>query len=131
MRKGDLPALETNSFKSTFPGSDGMVLSSTTYVVGDVWYLLVHASPGSHWSLFSGEPFVQILGPISTNAGNLEFTIGPERMRFFQASVPAGTLAWRLYMNGATNQILLRKGWLPLLGATDVPPKSQMLVVPG
>jgi hypothetical protein len=65
---------------STRIGSDGFVLpSGTLYQPGEEWYLAVKATPGTTWSLLSGEPYVQDLGGVSQgsagDSGNVR--IGP------------------------------------------------------
>ena len=122
--------------QSTRVGSDGFVLGNTEFAAGQDWYLAVRATPGAQWTLISGEAYVLNLGnvaPAGSSATSTNVTIGPEGLRFFKMIPPAGTLAWRLGLNGATNDILTRKTIVPVpLNANtyDLRQTSQMLVVP-
>jgi hypothetical protein len=122
--------------QSTRVGSDGFVLGDTEFAAGQDWYLLVRATPGAQWTLVSGEAYVLNLGnvaPAGSSATSTNVTIGPEGLRFFKMIPPAGTLAWRLGLNGATNNILVRKTVVPVplnVNTYDLRQASQMLVVP-
>src|SRR5262245_6100351 len=122
--------------QSTRVGSDGFVLGNTEFATGQDWYLLVRATAGAQWTLVSGEAYVLNLGnvaPAGSSATSTNVPIGPEGLRFFKMIPPAGTLAWRLGLNGATNDILIRKTVVPVpLNANtyELRQASQMLVVP-
>jgi hypothetical protein len=132
-------AVGTSSYNtkiSTKTGSDGFVLSSPEFSAGQDFYILVHADPGAQWSLVSGEAYVLNLGNLAvagSTATSTNVSVGPEGIRFFKTTIPAGTLAWRLGLNGATNDILVRKTLAPSLFSSstyDLKQSSQMLVVP-
>lgn len=132
LSKGTPPTPSNNQFKSERVGSDGFVVSSTGFNAGEEWYYLVRAEAGAQWNLVSGEPFVTDLGVVATNgnssSGNL--TMGAEGMRFFQTALPGSAAAWRLWVNGLTNTVLVKKTSVPLVGNTDLSQSGQMLVVP-
>ena len=62
--------------------------------------------------------------------------IGPEGMRFFKTTISAGTLAWRLGLNGGSNTILVDNTRAPVLyssaggGYYDWSGAGQLLLVP-
>ena len=122
--------------QSTLTGSDGFVLAAPEFSIGQDYYFLVRATPGAQWSLVSGEAYVLNLGTLAaaeSPATSTNVTIGPEGYHFFKTTVPAGTLAWRLGLNGATNDVLVRKVLAPSLYSSstyDLKQASQMLVVP-
>ena len=132
LAKGAPPSAGNNLFKSERPGSDGFVVASTAFNAGEDWYYLVHADPGAQWTLVTGEPFVADLGVVASDAssGSGNVTMGAEGMRFFKTTLPANAVAWRLWLNGLTNSILVKKPGVPLTGATDLSQAGQMLVVP-
>ena len=128
-----LPTPDVADFKSERNGSDGLVLAlSTQFLPNEEWYLLVRARAGAQWTLLSGSPFVTDLGVVaaddSSGSGSVE--IGPEGMRFFSATAPAEMLAWRLWLNGASNSIFVKKTSLPLPVSFELLQPAQMLVVP-
>ncbi|MGC3960348.1 MAG: hypothetical protein QM813_21205 [Verrucomicrobiota bacterium] len=128
-----LPAtLSSNQFKSERVGSDGFVVGSAAFSAGEEWYYLVHAEVGAQWNLVSGEPYVTDLGVVATNGASSsgDLTMGAEGMRFFQTTMPANAAAWRLWLNGLTNTVLVKKAGVPLTGNTDLSQSKQMLVVP-
>lgn len=133
LAKGAPPSPTSNLYKSERIGSDGFIVPASSFNAGEDWYLLVHSAPGSMWSLVSGEPFVTDLGVVapdsSSSSGSV--TIGAEGMRFFRTTAAADQGAWRLWLNGATNLIYVKKNAVPLPGATDLSQARQMLVVPG
>jgi hypothetical protein len=132
LSKGTPPTPGNNQFKSERVGSDGFVIANTAFNAGEEWYYLVRAEAGAQWNLVSGEPFVADLGVVATNgassSGNL--TMGAEGMRFFQTVLPGNAAAWRLWLNGLTNAVLVKKTGVPLVGNTDLSQPGQMLVVP-
>ena len=122
--------------RSERPGSDGFVVHSSQYTAGQTWHLCVAATPGAQWTLLSGEAYVLRLGALPgarDAAGVTNVEIGPEGMRFFQTTPAADTLAWRLGLAGATNDLLVKKGVIPLplnTSTYDRRQPGQMLVVP-
>lgn len=130
--KGSPPAVANNAYKSERTGSDGFVVPASAFSAGEDWYYLVRANPGAQWNLVSGEPFVTDLGVVAADAssGSGNLTMGAEGMRFFQTTLPANANAWRLWLNGATNQVLVKKTGVPLTGVADLSQARQMLVVP-
>ncbi|MGC3957326.1 MAG: hypothetical protein QM813_05015 [Verrucomicrobiota bacterium] len=123
--------------QSTRAGSDGMVLALTSeYTVGQEWHVMIRATPGAQWTLVSGEAHVLNLGSLAaanSAATSTNVTVGPEGLRLFKVATPVNTLAWRLGLNGATNDLLLRKTLAPTPFSTqtyEVKQAGQMLVVP-
>jgi len=133
LSKGTAPTVASNSFKSERVGSDGFVLPSAAFNEGEDWYYLVHAEPGSQWTLVTGEPFATDLGTVASegSSGSGDVLMGAEGMRFFKTTVPVNTVAWRLWLaNGSTNSILIKQTAVPVLGSSDLAQTGQMLVVP-
>lgn len=125
--------------QSNQTGDDGLVLPlSNTIGAGQVWYVLVKPQAGSSWNLFSGDIFVHDLGALAADgsSGSGLSTIPAEGVKFFKTTIPAGTLAWRLWLQDSTgtntlNQsILVRKGLAPNSLQYDRLSNGQMLVVP-
>src|SRR5437867_2363861 len=116
LQKGVLPATNTATYKSERSGSDGFVVPATAFTAGEEWFILVRANPGSQWNLVTGAPYVQDLGTVAADAssGSGAVPVGAEGIRFFKTTVPANTLAWRLWLNGPTNSILVKKGAVPV-----------------
>ena len=72
-----------------------------------------------------GEPAL----PSGSGNGNL----GPEGIRFFKSTVPTGTPAWSLWLNGDARDLAVRKNFVPFHTSTsyyDRKQSGQMLVVP-
>lgn len=132
LSRGTLPTPASSDHRSVRVGSDGFVLSSTQFNPSEDWYIMVRAHTNAQFTLVSGTPFVTDLGVVaadgSTGSGNVP--IGPEGMRFFRASLPTDMLAWRLWLNGATNSIFLKKTGVPLPLSFEQSNAVQMLVVP-
>lgn len=135
-------------FKSDRVGSDGLVLRSDQYTAGQDWYLLVNATAGAQWSIFTGRAWVQNLGGLGwtdTNfngnydigepalqSGSGNVSMGPEGIRFFKTTVPTGTPAWSLWLSGDTRDIAVRKSFVPFHTSTSYYDRKQagrMLVV--
>jgi hypothetical protein len=133
-------AAQTNSYNhaSLRVGSDGFVLAQANqFSPGQDWYLTVHASPGAQWTLLTGEAYVQALPNLAADASSSgSGTIGPEGMRFFKTTMSAGTLGWRLWLNGLANQMLVHDTKAPLPigsaggGYYDWTSNGQLLLVP-
>ncbi len=133
LSRGSLPTPGVADFRSERVGDDGLVLGMPSqFQPAEDWYILVRAKAGAKWTLVSGAPFVTDLGLVASDAssGSGDQSIGPEGMRFFSATAPAEMLAWRLWLNGATNTILVKKTSLPLPTVNDISQGGQMLVVP-
>jgi len=130
--RGTPPSLSTNLFKSERVGSDGFVVPGSSFGAGEDWYFMVRVESGAQWNLVSGEPYVADLGTVAADAasGSGEVAIGAEGYRFFRTMVPADTLGWRLWLNGLTNPIYLRRTSVPLAGANEQTQPGQLLVVP-
>ncbi|MCX6873863.1 MAG: PA14 domain-containing protein [Verrucomicrobia bacterium] len=149
LSKTNLPTTGSYQFLSAQTGSDGFVLRDDQFAPGEEWYLLVNATAGAQWSLFSGRAYVHDLGPLPfTDAnGNSQYDIGeavtpqtdpatpmpPEGIRFYQATVPVGTPAWSLWLNGSGRELALRTNKVPFHTSTGYYTRKQagqMLVVP-
>ena len=65
--------------------------------------ILVTASTNSQWNLVTGDAFVYDLGALADGSSGTNAPIGAEGMIFFKTTAPADALAWRLWLNGATN----------------------------
>jgi large repetitive protein len=133
--RGAAPMTGHTVTSSTRIGSDGFVLPlGTLYQPGQEWYFAVKATPGTTWSLWSGEPYVQDLGGVSHgsagDSGNVR--IGPEGIRFFKATVTdPEVLAWRLWLSGVQDKtIMVKRMTVPLSTTADMAQRGQMLVVP-
>jgi hypothetical protein len=128
-------------------GNSARIYYAGQYSPGQDWHITVNSSPGSQWSLLSGEAFVQELGEVlppdpdlanTTINTNATTAIGPEGVRFFRATVTNGTPAWRLWLNNGTaspatrtNFIEVRQTQVPVPGSNyRLRQAGQMLVVP-
>jgi hypothetical protein len=139
LQRGLLPSPTAHLYGSTRPGSDGFVAHSTEFEAGQEWFILVRAAAGAQWRLWSGDAFVRNLGALAADAssGSGPMQIGPEGMRFFRTTIPVGTLAWRLGLNGGTQPVLVKKNVAPHPITSgnwhgyDLQQAGQMLVVPG
>ncbi len=102
---------------TTRVGADGFVLPQVAqWSPGQDWYLTVHATPGAQWTLMTGEPYVEQLPALAADAtSGTNGIIGPEGMRFIKTTISAGTLGWRLGLNGAGNTILVDNTRAPVL----------------
>lgn len=132
LAKGAVPNITNATYKSERAGSDGFVVPASAFNAGEDWFYLVRAEPNAQWTLVTGEPFVTELGEVKADdsSGSGELTIGAEGMRFFKTTVPGHSVAWRLWLNGLTNSILVKKAFVPVPGSTDLSQSGQMLVVP-
>ncbi len=138
LQRGLLPSPTSHLHGSARPGSDGFVAHSVEFEAGQEWFILVRAEAGAQWRLWSGDVFVQNLGVLAADAssGSGPVTIGPEGMRFFRTTIPVGTPAWRLGLNGGTQPLLVKKNVAPhpiTIGnwhGYDLQQAGQMLVVP-
>jgi hypothetical protein len=135
LRLGSLPSTTSYDYGSARVGSDGFVLAQTyQFSPAQTWYLLVHASPGAQWNLVTGEAYVQQLPPLAADSSSgTNVTMGAEGMHFFKTTITTNTLAWRLWLNGLTNQLYAKTNGAPAPYSTstyDLTQPGQMLVVP-
>ena len=133
--QGNVPSLSWYNFSSQRAGSDGFVLHSSQFTPGQDWYVLVRAASGAQWDLVSGEAFVYDLGALAEdNSSSTNAAIGAEGLAFFKTTIDAGTLAWSLWLEGATNELRVRKSSVPHPASYNsgepLPQPGQMLVVP-
>ena len=143
MRVTSVPQTYDCSFKSERIGSDGIVLGDNQYSATQEWYIMVNATAGAQWSLFTGRAFVQDLGPLTATEGanSGDVVVGPEGIVFFKTAVPANTPAWALwtrtntgtgapYTNAAVG-LGVRQLKVPIGAAADrTSSNGQFLVVP-
>ena len=149
LSRGSIPDEGSCQFKSERTGADGIVLAADEFNPDEVWYLRVVAQAGASWSLVTGEVFVQDLGNLGYVDGNSDggydigeavvptdsatVGIGAEGMRFFRVSVPSGTPAWSVWLNGDTRDVAVRKNQVPFHNSSNRHDRKQagnMLVVP-
>jgi hypothetical protein len=132
MSLGSLPATDSYAYKSDRTGSDGFVLHSSQFGASQEWFIMVAANEGAQWNLVSGEAFVANFGTLAADgsSGSGAVTMGAEGMRFFRTSVPADTLAWRLWMNGGGNTIRVKRSAVPHPVDSEVTQAEQLLLVP-
>ena len=133
--QGSLPSTNSYNFASTQSGSNGFVLAqSQQFTPGQYWYILVHATPNAQWNLVTGEAYVRQLPPLAADSSSgATATMGAEGMAFFKTTIPTGTLAWRLGLDGLGNQLYVKSTLAPLPNDTstyDLTQPGQMLVVP-
>lgn len=130
-----LPTTSTYHYRSIRSGSDGFVLQENYHFSANQdWFILVRASAGAVWNLVTGEAFVLDLGDLATDAssGSGAVLVGAEGARFFKTNVLANTKAWRLWLGGLNEDIVVRKGALPIASTNsyDFAQARQMLLVP-
>ncbi|PWU20390.1 MAG: hypothetical protein C5B50_04170, partial [Verrucomicrobia bacterium] len=112
-------------------GDDGFTLHSSEFTPGQDWYIMVRAAPGSLWTILSGDAFAYDLGQLATNsASGTNVAIPPEGTVYFKTTIPAQTLAWRLWLNGATNTLYVKKSFAPHPLSYELIQQRAMLVVP-
>ncbi|MGD1084295.1 MAG: hypothetical protein ABSA47_06010 [Verrucomicrobiota bacterium] len=133
--QGTLPTTNSSSYASAQAGSNGFVLAqSQQFNPGQNWYILVHATPGAQWNLVTGEAYVQQLPALATDSSSgATVTMGAEGMAFFKTTIPIGTLAWRLGLDGLGNPLYVKSTLAPVPLSTstyDLTQAGQMLVVP-
>ena len=132
---GGLPHTYSYYRRSIRVGSDGFVISQSAsqFAPGQDWYILVMASQGATWNLVSGEAYVMNLGAVApywSTDSSTNVVMGAEGFRYFRATPPVGTLAWRLWLRGATNDIYVKKINAPHPASYDLLQARQILVVP-
>jgi len=129
------PPVSGGTYSSTRTGSDGFVLSGAQFADNQTWYLRVHALPGATWQLYSGDIYVHDLGGVAADGSSSSptVTIGPEGTYFFSTTVDAATQAWRLWLNGSTLPIYVKKLSAPVATSQNYHEQyeqGQMLLVP-
>jgi len=134
MQQGSAPT-GNGSYSSSRVGDDGFVLSASRFSNNQEWYIRVHATPDATWNLISGDIYVQDLGTVAdtaTSSGAL--VIGPEGMSFFKADIDAATQAWRLWLNGSSLPLYVKKAVAPVKNiweeVAEQTENGQMLLVP-
>jgi hypothetical protein len=132
LSKSTLPNPANAPYRSERVGSDGFVLPASAFNAGEDWYVLVRSQPGSQWNLVSGDPFVTDLGTVAADAssGSGDVVMGAEGYRFFRTATANDQTAWRLWLNGATNSILVRKTAVPVPSNAELIQSGKLLVVP-
>ena len=135
LSQGTLPSTSSYNYASTRVGSDGFVLAQgPQFSPGQNWYILVHATPRAAWNLVTGEAYVQQLPALAPDASSgATVTMGAEGMHFFKTTITTNTLAWRLWLNGLSNQMYVKQSAAPHPYSTstyDLTQPGQMLVVP-
>lgn len=137
LRRGSF-STRTNDYSrvSARSGSDGFMLHSSEFAAAQEWHMLVRATAGAQWDLVSGEAFVHDLGlmaPPDSTASSTNVPVGAEGMVFFKTKTTIDTQAWRLGLNGAASDLLVKKSVTPhprTSSAYDLKQAAQMLVVP-
>ncbi|MBL0224669.1 MAG: hypothetical protein IPQ16_03520 [Geobacteraceae bacterium] len=129
------PPLSGGTYSSARTGSDGFVLAGAQFSTGQTWYLRVHASAGATWQLYSGDVYVHDLGTVVADGSSSSppVTIGPEGTYYFSTTVDAATPAWRLWLNGATLPLYVKKLTAPVSTSPNYHEQhepGQMLLVP-
>jgi hypothetical protein len=81
LAKGYLPSMGSNLFKSELAGSDGFVVGGSSFNAGEDWYYMVRATPGSQWTLVTGEPFMADLGTLTSPSAPKACGISKPRFR--------------------------------------------------
>jgi hypothetical protein len=135
LTQGSLPSTASSQYSSTLTGSNGLVLAqSQQFQAGQTWYILVHAQPAAQWTLLTGQAYVQPLPALAADGSSgATAAIGGEGIRYFSTTISSNTLAWRLWLNGLTNQIYVKQTGAPTPFNTstyDLTQPGQMLVVP-
>jgi large repetitive protein len=133
LSQGSAPTFASYQYGSAQVGSDGFVVPAAQFGASEVWYYLVdNTTPGSTWTLVSGEPYVLDLGvlPDPAAVATTNVTIGAEGYRFFRTTTPPGPAAWQLWLGGAANSIQVKQGFIPLTGDNDHEQARAMLLVP-
>jgi large repetitive protein len=135
LTQGSLPTTTSYTYGSARVGSDGFVLAQgSQFSPGQTWYLLVHAQLGAQWTLMTGEAYVQQLPALAADASSgAAVTLGPEGVHYFKTTISSGTIAWRLGLNGLTNQLYVKTTAAPVPSSPstyDLSQPGQMLVVP-
>ncbi|QJE95482.1 InlB B-repeat-containing protein [Luteolibacter luteus] len=130
LRQAGWANTSTFNFKSDrATGDDGFVLRPDQFSAGQTWYLTVRAMANTSFTLFSGDVFVQDLGPLAFTDANAngQYDIGEtilpsgsgavtmkgEGIRFFKTTVITGTPAWSLWLNGDMRDIAVKKASVP------------------
>lgn len=129
IERDQIPTLAENFLSSENAGDDGWVINARDFSAGQTWFIKVISSGNASWELVSGEVFVENLSSLNFTdsnsngvydldeealpSGSGDVEIGPEGNRYFQVSIPTGTPAWALYLNGQEKDISVRQGGIP------------------
>ncbi len=131
LEQGSPPRTYSYNFASANAGSNGFVVDASQFNAGQNWYILVNATSNSQWTLLTGDVFVFKLGSLAADSSSsTNAPIGAEGMVFFQTTIPSTTLAWQLWINGAANQMYVKKSAAPDPASYDLTQAGQMLVAP-
>ncbi len=132
LSKGTPPSTYSFQYRSERPGSDGFVVPASAFSAGEDWYFLVVAATNSMWTFITGDAYVANLGFVATDgsSGSGNVPIGAEGIRYFKTEVPASALAWRLWLQGSTNTLMVKRTSVPHPTLADLTQVGQMLVVP-
>jgi hypothetical protein len=125
------PNIYSYHYASQRVGSDGFVLDSSQFSPSQDWYILVTASTNARWNLVTGDAFVYDLGTLAADSSRgTNAPIGAEGMIFYMTTISSDTLAWRLWLNGASNMMYVKKSAAPHPASYGLIQAGQMLVVP-
>lgn len=147
LARGYYPSSSIYDYVSAQSGNTGLLLHEGLFAPGEEWYAMVECSESATWQIFSGAVYVSNLGtlPFTDGNDNSRYDLGelagtqtsgvavipPEGLLFYQATVPAGSPAWRLYLNGSSHEISIREGKVPVPTAPPLflrKQQGQMLV---
>ncbi|MCX6922302.1 MAG: hypothetical protein NT154_03665, partial [Verrucomicrobia bacterium] len=111
LSRTNLPSSTRYDYGSMQAGSDGLILLTNQYAVGQAWYAMVTATPGAQWSIYSGNLFITPLpSPVAGAGGGTNTVIAPEGMNFYRTTINSNTVAWRLGLGGLANNIFVHQG---------------------
>ena len=149
MTQGTLPLAGTGTHNSERIGSDGWVLRPDQYTAGQDWFIRVRVTSAAAWTLYTGNVYVQNMGILAwtdtnsngfydpgeavTPSGSGAVTVGPEAMRFFRQTLPAGVPAWSLWLNDDARNLAVRRAQVPFLASASYYGRlqaGQLLLVP-
>ncbi len=140
-----------DDFISDRGGVDGWVLRPDEFNASQTWFLRVNTTAATTWTIVTGDAFVTPLGalPFTDANANLAYdigeavspcvlppgtdTIGPEGMRFYGVTIPAGTPGWSVWLGGDTREVAVRKNTVPFhisQSYYEHKQPGQMLLVP-
>lgn len=155
-QSNNTPPVGTSAdYKSELAGSDGFVLYAQQFSDNQTWYIKVRAAKNATWSICSGDIYVHDLGTLAAfnsaasssqalpvgvrvNANSHAVPVKPEGCVFFKTSIPANTLAWRLWLEGNPSKIYVKKASAAVpeqpainsFGSYERVEDAQMLLVP-
>lgn len=111
LKQNAFPTESTHDHAATRMGSDGVALAQPGQCAsGQTWYVMVLAQPDAAWTLVSGSAYIPPLPPPAADgASGTNGVVAPEGINFYRTTIPANTPAWRLGLNGLTNQVLVQR----------------------